>query len=111
MSTTASPGPGSGIVTVSIETGSPLPLATTPRTCCMRPPALGSCAPLGRGGALRPDARLVPPVRRTRRLTGEQEGDGGDVRDHLHGAHRGRQRPGAEGGEQQQREYGGQGRH
>src|SRR4051794_11049329 len=109
MSTTASPRPGSGIVTVSIETGSPLPLATTPRTCCMRPPALGSCAPSGE------EARCVGtlgwvPVRRTRRLTGEQEGDGGDVRDHEHCAYRGRQRPGAEGGEQQQREYGGQGR-
>src|SRR3954462_2443241 len=105
MSTTASPGPGSGIVTVSIETGSPLPLATTPRTCCMRPPALGSCA------ASDEEARCVraPPGRRTRRLTGDQEADGGDVRDHEDRAHRGRQRPGPVGREQQQREYGGQG--
>ncbi|GAA4093560.1 hypothetical protein GCM10022214_64550 [Actinomadura miaoliensis] len=40
--TTASPGPGSGTVIVSMRTGSPLPGATTPRTCCAMAAALPS---------------------------------------------------------------------
>src|SRR3954447_3783987 len=103
MSTTASPGPGSGIVTVSIETGFPLALATTPRTCCMRPPALGSRAASARRRAASRGASVRLLVRRTRRLTGQQEADRGDVGDDQQRTDRRGQPPGPDGGEEEQR--------